>query len=257
MSGDEGHMQGETQLLDNISFQPSVRSLQRTLRVAEDSPYRDELETVLCQAEAVAQPKALYRVAYVHDTGDDYIALDRVRLTSRVLRVNLDGLHRVFLYVATCGVELEAWSQTLDDVLHQYWADAIKQSAVGVAGQALRKEIKERYQLDNVGTMAPGSLGDWPITEQRQLFRLMGDTERIVGVRLSESCLMIPSKSVSGLLFPTETHWENCMLCPRQSCPGRRAPFDPDLYEKRFRPSDAAEPMNQQKPKADAMRESD
>ena len=53
--------------------------------------------------------------------------------------------------------------------------------------------------------------------------------EALIGVRLTESCLMIPNKSLSGLLFPSEFGYENCAVCPREGCRGRRAPYDPDV----------------------------
>jgi hypothetical protein len=53
-------------------------------------------------------------------------------------------------------------------------------------------------------------------------------------VELTDSFLMVPNKSVSGLRFPTETSVENCQLCPREVCPGRRTPYDPKLYEQRY-----------------------
>ena len=46
---------------------------------------------------------------------------------------------------------------------------------------------------------------------------------------------MSPIKSVSGILFPTEVTYENCQLCPRDLCPGRRAPYDKALYERKYR----------------------
>jgi len=46
---------------------------------------------------------------------------------------------------------------------------------------------------------------------------------------------MVPVKSVSGILFPTEESFASCQLCPREVCPGRRAPYDPDLYDAKYR----------------------
>jgi hypothetical protein len=42
---------------------------------------------------------------------------------------------------------------------------------------------------------------------------------------------MIPRQSVSGLLFETEKDFVNCLLCPRDTCPNRRAPYDPALRD--------------------------
>jgi hypothetical protein len=74
--------------------------------------------------------------------------------------------------------------------------------------------------------MSPGSLEDWPITEQPKLFSLFGNTERVIGVRLTDSLLMVPRKSISGILFPSEENFISCRLCPREVCPSRKAPYD-------------------------------
>ena len=55
-----------------------------------------------------------------------------------------------------------------------------------------------------------------------------------IGVELTDSFLMLPVKSVSGLMFESEEHYTNCTLCPRAKCPGRRSPFDPQLYRQKY-----------------------
>jgi hypothetical protein len=77
--------------------------------------------------------------------------------------------------------------------------------------------------------MGPGQLKDWPLEEQRPLFALLGDVEGAVGVTLSDSLLMIPRKSLSGIYFPTEIPFMACQLCPKESCPSRKARYDEKL----------------------------
>ena len=93
--------------------------------------------------------------------------------------------------------------------------------------------LDRKYKLGKTATISPGS-GDvtvWPIEQQRELFALFVDVENLVGVRLTESFLMTPNKSVSGIRFPTEIDFQSCQLCHRENCPGRRAPFDKKLWE--------------------------
>jgi hypothetical protein len=157
-----------------------------------------------------------------------------VTLRSRVLRVNLEVAHRAIVYVVTCGAELNAWGEGLDDMVHRYWADTIKETALRVAIDALNRHLTSCYEMGKTAAMSPGSLADWPIREQRPLFRILGDPEAAIGVRLTDSFLMIPNKSVSGIRFPTEERFESCQLCPREGCPGRRAAYEPDLYERKY-----------------------
>jgi hypothetical protein len=175
-------------------------------------------------------------MAFIESKGDDYVHIDGAKLTSRVLRVNLEPAHRVFLYIATCGTELEDWSNSLDDVLQRFWADEIKLMALRSVSAALQAHLDERFQPGPISRMSPGSLADWPLREQRVLFALLGNPKETIGVELSKRLLMIPTKSVSGIQFPTEESFESCQLCPRENCPGRRAPYDKDLYDSKYRP---------------------
>jgi len=222
-------------VLDRISFEPDVERLLRTLHLDPQGEDAARVRELVGEARAVARPKAMYREAYVEARGDDFVVLDGIRLTSRVLSVNLAQAHRAFAWVATCGRELEAWSQGLGDMLERYWAGAIMEAALRAAGRALEAELEARFGLRRSATMNPGSLEDWPLSEQRQLFALLGNPGEAIGVELSDSFLMTPVKSTSGLRFPTETSFENCQLCPRPECPGRRSPYDPGLYERRYR----------------------
>jgi hypothetical protein len=81
--------------------------------------------------------------------------------------------------------------------------------------------------------MNPGS-GDasvWPIEQQRDLFSMCGDVEKLIGVKLTKSLVLVPDMSVAGIFFPTEIHFESCQLCHRENCFLRRAPFDKELWE--------------------------
>jgi len=222
-------------VLDDIPFQPDMAVLQERLRIRPGTSYVERLERLASEAQTVARPKALYKVALIDDKGDDYVILDGVRFDSRVLRVNLEPVHRVFPYVATCGRELHDWAETIDDMLLGFWADTISEMALRTASDALHAHLSERYQPGQTATMNPGSLGEWPIQQQRALFKLLGDPQEAIGVELLSSCLMVPQKSVSGIQFSTQEGFFNCQLCPRDDGPNRRAPYDAELYDRKYR----------------------
>ena len=223
-----------TVILDNIVFNMDAAELRRRLRIPDASRHAEQLRPLLLEAQSVARPKALYRVAFIDSKGEDTVIVEGTTLTSRVLRVNLDKAHRVFVYVATCGTELEEWSKSVRGMLERFWADTIKEMALHSAIGALNNDIKDRYRPGSTATMSPGSLEDWPIEQQRPLFAILGDAAEAIGVCLTDSLLMVPTKSVSGIRFPTEESFESCQLCPRENCPGRRAPFEEGLYERKY-----------------------
>ena len=224
----------EITVLDPLAFHVDVPALLQKLRVQEGSANADEIRDAVVEAGAVARPKAAYKVAFIEAKGDDFVAADGVKFTSRILRVNVDGLHRFFPFVATSGRELEAWAESKQGLLERFYADAVNQAVLHAAMATFRAHLTERFQLSQVSVMNPGSLTDWPLREQRALFALLGNVEAAIGVELTASLLMVPTKSVSGILFVAEETFASCQLCPRETCPNRRAAYDPALFERKY-----------------------
>jgi hypothetical protein len=203
------------------------------VHVAPDSEDADAFTALVDQAREVARPKALYAEAFVEGRGDDTIRIDGITFTSRMLRHKLAGVERVFPYVATCGHELDGVALPAGDVLVQFWWDAIKAELLAAARTHLLAHLTDRFRLGQTARMSPGS-GDadvWPIEQQQLLFTLLGGVTPFIGVILTASCLMIPNKTVSGLLFPTEEDFQTCQVCHRDPCPNRRAPFDAAVWQ--------------------------
>ncbi len=225
----------EAIILDALPFQIDLEELKKKLRVKEGSEIVEKLGAMVGEAQKIAKPKVCYRTAYVESKDDDSLVIEGIRFTSRVMRVNLDKVFRTFPYVATCGLELEEWSKSFEDLLEQFWAEAVKEVTVRWTIRYLHEHLTDRYRPGLISRMNPGSLPDWPLSEQRPLFDLLGSGPATIGVHLKDSFLMTPIKSVSGIWFPTEDKYENCQLCERQNCPGRRAPYEPGLMERRYK----------------------
>ena len=181
---------------------------------------------------SVAKPKVVYKVSYVDSRDGDTVTIDGVSFTSRVLRINLDQVERVFPYIATCGTELEEIAVPSNDVMKSFCFEEIKIMVLRSAITYFSNHLTEHYALGKMSRMSPGSLESWPVTQQKELFSLFGDVEELIGVRLTKSCVMVPLKSVSGIYFPTEIEFESCQLCPREKCIGRRVSYDPELAKK-------------------------
>ncbi len=220
-------------ILDMIPVAFDADEVMTRMRLPADDPdLRRSVTRLVELAQQVARPQALYGVRFVEGRGEDWLEIGGVTFTSRVLRQNLETVERVFPYVATCGKELEEVDLPADDFLAPYIMDTIKAQALAAALSHLFAHLREKYALGKTSRMNPGSLPDWPITQQVPLFSLFGDVEGLIGVRLTDSYLMFPVKSVSGLLFPTEVTFESCQLCRREVCAGRRAAFDPEMAQR-------------------------
>ncbi len=221
-------------LLDPIPFQLDIALLRKRTHVREGSPYVEELEKLAKEAQPIAKPRACFRQVFIDERDDYHVIAEGISLTSRTLRVNLERAHRIFPYLATCGIELEEWAAAFSDPLQRYWAETIKELALLTAIEAFNKTLIGLYDLRHSASMSPGSLEDWPIMQQMNLFQLLGELPGVISVRLTDSLMMVPTKSVSGLRFQSTESFESCQLCPRQNCPGRKAPYDARLWERKY-----------------------
>jgi len=221
-------------LLDNIPFAIHAEQLYAFLKIEPGSKFADRLDRLVEAAGDIAKPKALYKLSSVEHGDDNSVFIDGLKLKSRVVKINLRNRGRVFPFVATCGIEIEKWSNALDGQTHRFWADAISMLALGSAINALKDNIQKRFKPGPTSTMNPGSLEDWPLSEQYHIFSLLGDTYKTTGVQLTDNLIMRPLKSVSGLEFASGEKFYNCQLCSKNKCPMRRAPYDEHLYTSKY-----------------------
>ncbi|NLG89534.1 MAG: vitamin B12 dependent methionine synthase [Clostridiaceae bacterium] len=213
-------------MLDDIPFEITDSQFLSAIKIPEDSSEADEAIRLLKEACYIARPKAIYIEAYVESRTEDAIVIDGKTFNSRLLSTKTKSTHRLFPYIATCGVEIEQWAGGITDPLKAYFADMIMQLALKSAVNGLVKHLTEKRLRGELSCMNPGALEDWPISEQKKLFSLFADT---AGVKLTDSFLMIPVKSSSGIYFTSDKKFENCELCPRENCPSRRAAYRPDV----------------------------
>ena len=223
------------EVLNSIPFRLDTKEVLKRLRLRKENKDMERMvQELLDIVHPIAKPKAVYKVSYVDNKNGDSLYIDGVRFTSRVLRINLDKVGRVFPYVATCGRELDEIVVPADEYMKYYCLDTIKEMALYSARSYLQDYLTRNYALGQVSRMYPGegAAEDWPITQQKELFSIFGNVEDLIGVQLTKDFLMVPLKSSSGMYFPTEIKFESCQLCPREVCSGRKAPYDPDLVKK-------------------------
>jgi hypothetical protein len=153
-----------------------------------------------------------------------------ISFKSRIVAKLLGRCTRVAIFLVTIGKYLEETSfQLAKDglVLQATVLDAIGSVAVEkVAGfaQARIKEIVKAQGHVTSRRFSPGYC-DWKIGQQQMLFSAL--TGNTIGIRLTGECLMIPQKSISGIIGigPSDANLENydpCKTCRKKDCPGRR-----------------------------------
>lgn len=180
-----------------------------------------EIEGLLDKAIPLISPKAIFIESSLGDIKDKF--------TDDTLLKMIKDNNVVFPYVVTCGIELENLSKELDDMLVNFWLDALKQMSMDRAFNSLRIYIKEHYNIDKLYSINPGSDScgaGWIFEEQKNLFSLFPDITEKIGVTLTESLLMHPNKTISGIIFESNKDFVSCDECKNIDCPNRRMIHD-------------------------------
>ena len=217
-------------IIDHINVSISLDELRKRLHMKPDSDV-SEIQPLVDVARELIEPRALYDVCYIEEKLENAVMVNGRRLKSRVLRKNLDQVERIFPFVITLGPKLGEAQADSSDLLENFYLDTIGNAALNSARKHLKRHLESQFALEKISSMAPGSLADWPVEEQAPLFKLLGDVDAAIGVKLTDSLMMLPAKSISGIYFPTDVSFFSCQLCPRERCESRKAKYDEKLAE--------------------------
>ena len=224
----------EAMVLDDIPVKIDDEAAKKNLHIKYTDKRVGKFEEMIRQARCVARPKVVYKEAFVDEITTDSVIIDGIGFKSRVMRSNLEKIGRVFACVVTSGTEIDGWAKGFVSMLEKFWADSIMELILHGIGEQRYNYLRSVYELGKAGWVSPGSLPDWPVTGQVQLFSVIGYVERLIGVKLTKRLMLMPMKSVSGIVFPSDINYVNCMLCTKTDCRGRRAPFNAQMFKEKL-----------------------
>jgi hypothetical protein len=193
-------------------------------------PIVSAAQEVVAEAQALSVPAALYAILLVQDFRRQTVVLEGGAVFEGPLVARaLAGATKVAVAACTIGPALEERVAALTasgDLLRAMALDGAGIAAVGMVSQVVGERMCDEALVCGLRTgmrASPGQEG-WPIEQQRTLFDLLPAEQ--VGVRLTESCLMLPRKSVSfvvGLGPEMRAGAVPCDFCSkRERCNWRR-----------------------------------
>jgi hypothetical protein len=144
--------------------------------------------------------------------------------TKQIVTHQLRRSEQAAWFVCTAGEELTNYSrqQTENgDAIEGYTVDVLSNIIVDKAMDFIQSEVKlvaAKEELNITNRYSPGYC-DWNIAEQKKLFQAF--PENYLNVSLTESCLMIPIKSISGIIgIGKDVRYNDytCNLCSDVNC---------------------------------------
>ena len=164
------------------------------------------------EVEKVARP-----LASVSTFAADEVPLE---LEGRDIQDHLAGACQVVLVAATLGAGVDAELRRLKvcDPVGQVLFDAAASAYIERVMDVLEADIRNQAQQEGLycgWRFSPG-YGDFPLSVQPRLLAVL-DASRRLGITLSESYLMVPTKSVTAIIgkhpTPQEGLAKTCSIC--------------------------------------------
>lgn len=188
--------------LEELDISPD--EVEKVANQGSDMPsYHDFLSTELEMLNDSALIRGGYIIKKSEISSDEIHIGDKVLKTGKTVSAFLRAASHSAVFVCTAGEETVKRSEILNhegQILESYLLDVLGTIMVEKAMDRLHEKLKssaESHGLKVTNRYSPGYC-EWDIMEQRKLFSLL--PERFCDIQLSEYSLMIPKKSVSGII---------------------------------------------------------
>ena len=213
---------------DQLAITPA--ELYEQMGYGKEIPDEDtlqEVERVLQEVSSFLQPSFCFFVKYgVLDLEQNTLTIDDTALSiGKIIARQLRGAEAYAFFVCTAGMAFEEYQRMLmkkGDMVRVFIADALGSLIAEKAADRMEESLQ--MSIDKLGwkhtnRFSPGYCS-WHVSQQQLLFPLFGTPEPC-GVHLSDSSLMTPIKSVSGVIGvgPNVRHLDyTCGLCNFEKC---------------------------------------
>lgn len=191
-----------------------------------ESSLETEVSELLTQLETIVKPKFsfflaegnLYNYQSLLNVGSQSFSI------GKVITRQLKKSEGFVFFVATAGQEFEDWQHTpaiKNDMLKCFIADSIGSLIAEKTADAMEVYLEKELADDihHTNRFSPGYCG-WHVSEQKKLFSLFPD-KNPCGITLTDSSLMLPIKSVSGVIGIGKEVRKldySCRLCSSENC---------------------------------------
>jgi hypothetical protein len=187
----------------------------------------DLIEELLIESKKICSVKAQYSVFNDVSFDNDSRSVKIRDINFQIKKVVFGQIKKsdsVALFLCTAGDEIGIRSRKAmqeRDFLKGYIYDVIGSEIVEAAADLMQESLEKAAAssgLKITNRYSPGYCG-WDVVEQHKLFQLIPDN--FCGIRLTESALMSPEKSISGIIGigrDVNSNPYTCSICDMKDC---------------------------------------
>ena len=187
------------------------------------------VEQIIVHANLFCCPNAGFSIFPGKIVDKDFLEINQVSLKiGRVIAKYFDSATYFAIFVATVGIEYDNYLHQLrteGDIVNEFLADAVGSEIAEATVRYITERIGEHAIGMGFSVTHPYSPGycSWHVREQQALFSLL--PVEPCGISLNDSSLMVPVKSVSGMIGLGVDILESpyaCEICGLQTCYKRK-----------------------------------
>ena len=173
------------------------------LRYSDCKDLSPEIEKLLNECIEEIKSKLSYKVCYcilpVKAT-EKSIDFDAFRVNSEKLSLNLKNCERVIVFGATLGTEIDRLIMKHGKLspTKALFFQSIGATQIEVLCDKFLEDIKKDLKVNLKPRFSPG-FGDLELTTQKDIFKIL-DCSKKIGLTLTDSLLMSPTKSVTAFV---------------------------------------------------------
>ncbi len=227
-------MNKETFQFDFKDLKLTVHQVESAMGYKEGESHEviaDLVSDILKEAEAICNMRAEYQIFENISFNDDKKTITIENITFDIKKIIYGQIKKsdsAALFLCNAGEEIGLRSRKSmkeGDLLRGYVYDVVGSEAVEAAADLMQYQLEANMKSlgSNItNRFSPGYCG-WMVVEQHKLFSLMPDN--YCGIRLTESALMDPIKSVSGIIGIGKNVKKapyTCSFCDMKDCIYRR-----------------------------------
>ncbi len=207
--------------------------------VGED--VKSEVNAILEEISTFLEPQLCFFITKGETSADSLLVQGRTLNIGHIIHRQLTGSSLFAFFVCTAGQAFQDYQERLKsegDMMREYTANAIGSVIAEKTADCMERELEaflasisqsqsqgqsQSHPLHHTNRFSPGYCG-WHVREQQLLFSIF-PLDHPCGVHLTNSSLMLPIKSVSGVIGIGENVKKleyTCGLCNFAKCYKRR-----------------------------------
>jgi hypothetical protein len=186
-------------------------------------------EEVLADGPNMVHAQGGYRMLTPFECRDKGIEIDGIFFeTGSIIAKQFRQAEKILIFACTAGPDIRIkYDQYIKegDPLKAFFVDTLGTVAVEKAMDKIHHQLKSEFESQGwhcTNRYSPGYCG-WSVKEQHKLWSFLPD--QYCGITLTDSALMLPIKSVSGMIG-VGTHVRknpySCAICDLEHCIYRR-----------------------------------